>query len=298
MRRVSTNITAKPYIKNGGWICKSPTAVFFCFRVSLFRIFAALLDKKIIMKKILLIALTGLIVMGSFTSCKKEKEETEFKQKIVGRWKAFSYEGMLLPTNSKAVDELFADGTSICTDFSGKEWICSQARTYNIDGNKYKKYDGEQTTLTATIVAINDSYMKFINGYFPTIYTYFDEYVMERVNVDYSKSVVGLWEGVEMTGSETYGGVNYRCRYNDNGTYVYYTQNGQGEWVVDPSDTSSNYYVAGNLLGSCWYLNGIKYSECWDIDYCNDTEMKLSALRMNDDNSLFTTTMTFKRVAE
>ena len=27
-----------------------------------------------------------------------------------------------------------------------------------------------------------------------------------KVTVDYSKDIIGLWEGVEMTGSETYGG--------------------------------------------------------------------------------------------
>jgi len=46
-----------------------------------------------------------------------------------------------------------------------------------------------------------------------------------KVSVDYSKDIVGLWEGVEMTGYETYGNAEARIDYKADGTYTYYKNN-------------------------------------------------------------------------
>lgn len=44
----------------------------------------------------------------------------------------------------------------------------------------------------------------------------------KRASVDGKLDIIGLWEGVEMTGYETYGNAEARIEYKADGTYTYY----------------------------------------------------------------------------
>ena len=118
-----------------------------------------------------------------------------------------------------------------------------------------------------------------------------------KVTVDYSKDFIGLWEGVEMTGSETYGNAEARIDYRADGSYTYYIKSG-GNWVVS-ANVDNEYLVDGDWLATRWRSEaGAKFSyEWWDIDYIRGDEMKWSALREDaNTHSRFRTTFTWKRV--
>lgn len=265
------------------------------------------------MKKVLLFALIGLVMMGNFTSCKKENiekgnqeqenQEQEFKEKIIGKWKTYSSDGAISITDAKVVNEYFSDGTVKGTILNKGYWECSTLSSYTIEGDTYTKENiingniNSSNYITGTIVSITDSYFT-LKDYIIPPYENYQEMVFERVTVDYKQAFVGLWEGVSMTGDETYGAANHRWVYKKDGTYVYLTKNTAGEWEADPTNTGNIYYVDGNFFGSRWFKNDVEYREWWDIDYCNETEMRWSALRQKEDGSYFTTTMTMKRVNE
>lgn len=67
-----------------------------------------------------------------------------------------------------------------------------------------------------------------------------------KVNVDYSKDIIGLWEGVEMTGYETYGNAEARIKYEADGTYTYYRKV-DGEWQALVEDLAE-WNVDGDWL--------------------------------------------------
>lgn len=68
--------------------------------------------------------------------------------------------------------------------------------------------------------------------------------VLVRVNADYSTDIIGLWEGMEMTGYETYGNADHRIRYYADGTYEYFNK-------VDDS------WVKSDNTDNCYNIHGI-----------------------------------------
>lgn len=117
-----------------------------------------------------------------------------------------------------------------------------------------------------------------------------------KVTSDYSQDIIGLWEGVEMTGYETYGNAEARIEYKADGTYTYY--NKEGEYWVPSANVDNEYNVDGDWLATRWRPEaGADYNyEWWDIDYIKDGTMKWSALREKEDGTRFTTTFTWKKV--
>lgn len=152
---------------------------------------------------------------------------------------------------------------------------------------------------TSTIPSISDNQMtmyvtKAISHGIGIKANYVGEY--SKVTVDYSQAIIGLWEGVEMTGDETYGDANHRIEYKADGTYIYYIKEGDS-WV--PSKNAGNEYnVDGDWLATRWQpTEGADYEyEWWDIDEIKDGTMKWSALREKEDGTRYTTTFTWKKV--
>ena len=117
-----------------------------------------------------------------------------------------------------------------------------------------------------------------------------------EVTADYSQDIIGMWEGVEMTGDETYGDANHRIEYKADGTYTYYDKVGDS-WV--PSKNAGNEYnVDGDWLATRWQpTEGADYEyEWWDINEIKDGTMKWSALREKGDGTRYTTTFTWKKI--
>ena len=117
-----------------------------------------------------------------------------------------------------------------------------------------------------------------------------------KVTADYSEAIVGMWEGVEMTGDETYGDANHRIYYKEDGIYTYYDKVGDS-WVLS-KNAGNEYNVDGDWLATRWQpTEGADYEyEWWDIDEIKDGTMKWSALREKGDKTRYTTTFTWKKI--
>jgi len=226
---------------------------------------------------------------------KTSREET-FKQAILGKWKMYSTNGVLTLTDRKNVQTFNADGTVCGTTFAEGLWFSSVTYTYSITDNQYTENVGN-LSVKGIIASISNTELLFSSFTVPGFEQ--KDVKMTKVEKDFSKSIVGLWEGVEMTGEETYGSADHRWEYKADGSYLYYSKDGEGKWVADDAVNAGNvYYVDGDFLGSRWTVNGVEYKEWWDIDSCDDKQMVWSALRMGKDGKQYTTTFTMKRVTE
>lgn len=112
----------------------------------------------------------------------------------------------------------------------------------------------------------------------------------------FANDILGLWEGVEMTGFETYVNAEASIEYHADGTYAYYSKL-DGKWVKS-ANVDNEYNLDGDWLAHRWRPaegQGFNY-EWWDIEYITNGEMKWSAIREKEDGSRFNTTFTWKKV--
>lgn len=230
--------------------------------------------------------------------------ESVIKEKIIGKWKAVTQDGEERTTNDRFVLTFNADGTrTVSTSSFGSNsnkynWRNKQSGTYNIEGSQLKNYldttDGNEVAIY-NIDVINDSQLKMtLENISPG-----RKSVYNRITADYSSDIIGLWEGVEMTGDETYGNADARIAYLADGTYRYYQKNSEGEWEIKADQELSEYNVDGDWLATRWQeKDGEMNYEWWDIDEIKDGQMKWSALREREDGTRFTTTFTWKKVSE
>lgn len=115
-----------------------------------------------------------------------------------------------------------------------------------------------------------------------------------KVNEDYSKAIVGLWEGsCTSEGSVFDDGQEHRWEYKEDGTYVYYVK--QGDNWVPSDDTLNEYFVAGNLLCARWIEGGEENREWWEVTI-DDNTMSWTALRADENGKNFTATFEMKKV--
>ena len=119
-----------------------------------------------------------------------------------------------------------------------------------------------------------------------------------KVNVDYSKDIIGLWECVEITGESTFDSPDHRWEYKDDGSYTYYSKDADGNWIADATNSGNEYYVDGDFLATRWTMNGKETRESWDIEKCDDSEMIWSALRIGKNGKEFTTKVVLRRVSD
>lgn len=115
-----------------------------------------------------------------------------------------------------------------------------------------------------------------------------------KINEDYSKDIVGLWEGsCTSEGSVFDDGQEHRWEYKEDGTYAYYVKEGDN-WV--PSDNTLNeYFVAGNLLCTRWIEGGEENREWWEVTI-DDNTMSWTALRADENGENYTATFEMKKV--
>ena len=113
---------------------------------------------------------------------------------------------------------------------------------------------------------------------------------------NFSRDIIGMWEGVEVTGDETNGNAEARIAYFDDGTYIHYSK--LADVWFPRSDEASEYSIEGNKLTSRWKpAKAENYSsEWWNIDAIKDGVMKWTASRERKDGSKYTATFTWKKV--
>lgn len=266
-----------------------------------------------------ILALAIMAVAMVFASCSKDDDndpvvptQQEIETKIIGKWKSTMDMGMHkgeVLTNGRVIHSYNADHTGFASHSArtpeGYSWDNKSPFSFSLKGNVLsEKPEGEhimERSFKITAIGDNSMTCELSMPAMP------DEEKMPasvmtftKVTADYSNDIIGMWEGVEMTGYETYGGIEARIEYKADGTYTYYKKV-DGEWQP-LADVIDEYNVDGDWLATRWQNNGsdVMNYEWWDIDYIkqegDDTIMKWSALREKEGGERFTTTFTWKKV--
>ena len=262
------------------------------------------------MQKLFTIALAATICAAAIvtTSCKGNHPEIptqqELQTKIIGKWKKTVTDGVEELTNQRAIRTYQTDGKVFFSQSARKTygwvWENHLEGTYTVEGNTL--YETIPTvSFKSQINSINDKVIDKLvqtrtNTETGDILNLNQPHKYVKVNVDYSKDIIGLWEGVEMTGYETYGNAEARVEYKADGTYTYYHKV-NGAWEELPQDIEE-WNVDGDWLATRWSNEDseeVNY-EWWDIESVNGETMKWSALREKEDGSRFNTTFTWRRI--
>ena len=229
--------------------------------------------------------------------------ESVIKENIIGKWKGIIQDGSELTTNDRTVLTFNADGTRTVSksyyDTDTESYILrnKQTGTYTIEGSQLKSYLDEADlydVVTYNIDAIGSNEMAMtMENFRPG-----RKFDYNRVTTDYAAEIVGVWEGVEMTGDETYGNAEARIVYEANGKFYYFSKNDEGQWAINFKESDRKYIVDGDWLATSWKdENGNTNFECWDIDEIKGDVMKWSALREREDGTRFKTTFTWRKIS-
>lgn len=260
------------------------------------------------MEKILKLAIYGIVAIVTLSSCSESDDspsQKEIETKIIGKWKKIVNDGTDVLTNNRLVKTFFTnkEGTySTSRYFEGQYlWQNKLKFQYEVKGSDlYESFvdKDKSSKIRSRITSIDEN--KLCEDDYGLIG---DEYVpikmstiFQKVTADYSKDIIGTWEGVEMTGEETFGDINHRIEYKADGTYTYYDKYGDS-WKPS-TDVDNEYNIDGDWLTSRWrVMPGADYDyESWDIIQMNNGIMKWSGLREKTDHTRYTATFTWKKV--
>ena len=261
---------------------------------------------------VLLVSVMLAATAGLMTACTSNDDnpatpsgpsESVIKEKIIGKWKGIIQDGSELTTNDRTVLTFNADGTRTVSksyyDTDTESYILrnKQTGTYTIEGSLLNSYLDEADlydVVTYNIDAIGSNEMAMtMENFRPG-----RKFDYNRVTTDYAAEIVGVWEGVEMTGDETYGNAEARIVYEANGKFYYLSKNDEGQWAINFKESDRKYIVDGDWLATSWKdENGNTNFECWDIDEIKGDVMKWSALREREDGTRFKTTFTWRKIS-
>lgn len=280
------------------------------------------------MSKKIFLALAVLPLL--FTSCNKDDDSPSTNELLQGKWRMVMFDNHPCPTNNMEV-LTFDNGTLITSASKEGEksiWEAKRRSYYKLNGNEieFVHQDGDETQdgagnkpagapdkpaddgtggldKTRKIEFISaDSLVISQAGPAdkPAV-----QNVYKKINKDYSSDIIGMWEGVKLTGEETYGDINHHWEYKADGTYVYYVKNDQDEWVPKEQPTA-DYFVDGDWLATSWSdVSGKNYHEWWVIDSIKNGKMYWSAIRTklpndgvdnNEEVPIFETTFELKKI--
>lgn len=251
--------------------------------------------------------LATLLTMAALTGCKNNEAvlptHDEIMQKLPGTWKQTAVNGNQVMTNDRVVLTFKADG------IVERSMVCKVSDGWNVS-NEEVKYSVTNIQLTLAdsiynVTSINGSEMVLSSATGVG-----NRIVYSRVkdNLGYPTKIVGLWQGVNMTGDETFGNSKHRWRYNQGSSYnagssggagySYYVRDAEGNWVAKPQSVSE-YFIHGDWFFTRWSddQGGTNY-ECWDIVLIDDQKMQWSASRANQKGTYDMTTLEMKRVDE
>lgn len=204
--------------------------------------------------------------------------EEQIRQNIVGKWKSVAEDKEEDLTNLRTIMTFAADGTLEVSRSSldgESQWMSHFPTAYTVSDSTvtYAK------TVKSRVIAISEKEMQLQTSEPSRIWKFV------KVENDFSKAILGMWEGVELTGYETFGDEKHRWEYKSDGTYVYYRQDKSGDWIPS-ADALSEFTVDGDWLATRWIdADGVENREWWDIDKCDAGEMLWSALRDRNDSS-------------
>jgi len=253
-----------------------------------------------------------------FAGCSKDDGSVKIidnlAEKIIGKWLVADVDGQAAPTNEKAVLS-FPSATKAYistsrTNYSEEiaYWLNNREFDVEISGNKLTLtgHINDRVTLVHEFVvtAIDDVQMsanykrtRIVNG--ETEITSEQNVRFEKVTVDYSDAIHGMWEGrsTGAQGSEFDDGENHRWEYLLDGTFNYFHKVG-GVWQIS-DDEFAQYFVDGNLLCTRWKNTGentIEHREWWEISSIENNTMNWTALRQREDGTTYTATFQMTKV--
>ena len=262
-------------------------------------------------KTFLAIALAMMSVL--FVGCEKAVEpDRGVAQKIIGKWITAESDGKPLPTNKKIVyDFVSATKAYVSLSFTDPSngsapWTDRSEALVEIIGNDvtltHSPEPGTTVIVELHVEVLTNSAMvakrtvtiRKDGGLVKS-----DEDIVrcEKLDVDYSTKIVGLWEG-KMTSEQSAhdDGQMHRWAFLDDGSFMYFVQNEKGLWEPG-DDTLNEYFVAGNLLCTRWVENGKEYREWWEIATASDKSMVWIGLRENADGSQYTAAFSMDKIS-
>ena len=237
-------------------------------------------------------------------------------EKIVGKWMTTDFDGQPELTNNKAVFTFLSATQAIVStsraDYSAEyeKWAPRLETKVAIDGNKVTLTGRPNEHLTVVygmnLSSIAAAEMKgiFKVAGFRDGKAVSDDtphaMCWERITADYQQAILGIWEGhvTSDQGSEFDDGEDHRWEYKADGTYVYYRQDKNGEWVDDVNQMAE-YFCDGTLLCTRWKNVGkgaAENREWWEIESIKDGVMKWTALRQREDGTTYTATFQMSKV--
>ena len=201
------------------------------------------------MKRILKLAVFGIAAIAALSSCSKNEDvpsQKDIETKIVGRWKQISKNGKEDLTNNRVIKNFYTNHTA--TESSSRYfdglyvWRNKAPFQYEVKGNELiESLEEPSMKVFSKITSIDET--ELCDNAYKCITPEGKElsensnFTFQKVTADYSQDIIGMWEGVEMTGDETYGDANHRIEYKADGTYTYYDKVGDS-WV--PSKNAGN----------------------------------------------------------
>ncbi len=266
-------------------------------------------------KAFLAIAMAMMSIL--FAGCDKGNEvepDRGVAQKIIGKWITAETDSKVIPTNEKIVFDIVSTTEAYVSlslqDRQREEtpWRDRQQVDIEILGNDVTLSHSPKTGMTVivelhvnaitstTMIAKRTVTIRQDGGLVKS-----DENMVryEKLNVDYSKDIYGLWEGRMISDQSEYDdGQEHRWEFKDDGTFVFYLKNKKGVWEKK-DDEYAQYFVAGNLLCTRWKNAGDgtqENREWWEITALGESEMVWTALREKEDGSQYTAAFTMSKV--
>jgi hypothetical protein len=271
-------------------------------------------------KKLFYFVIAAALICGAsvFTSCtasdnpaQPAEPDLNVAEKIIGKWITTESDGKAIPTNDKVFYD-FVSTTKAYVSLSFQErkwapWNDRQEALVDIVGNHVTLPQSRgagktvvveldvQVLTNSTMVAKRTVTLRQDGG---LVSSEDDIIRCEKLDVDYSAEIIGMWEGRMTSEQSVYGDVeDHRWEYMTDGTFNFFRKV-DDQWQISDDDFS-DYFVAGNLLCTRWKNAGAgdeEHREWWEIESIEDGVMKWKALRQKEDGTTYTATFEMTKV--
>jgi hypothetical protein len=236
--------------------------------------------------------------------------ETDLASMLLGAWMSADADGQPVPSNDKLLfrfdsateasvaslngypETLYAwnDGVEAAVEISGsKVTLTSRPDTQTILSDEFTVTEIDAGAFTA-------ERRTRLTGDGKEALAKEEQLRCVKVDKDHSEEIIGLWEGrCTSEGSAFDDGQDHRWEYKEDGTFVYYVQDGDG-WALG-ENTVSDYFVAGDLLCTRWENSGAENREAWEIAIDGDV-MRWSGTRQDEAGGSSVVTFEMHRVEQ
>jgi hypothetical protein len=271
-------------------------------------------------KKLFYFVIAAALICGAsvFTSCtvsdnpaQPAEPDLNVAEKIIGKWITAESDGKAIPTNDKVFYD-FVSTTKAYVSLSFQErkwapWNDREETLVDIVGNHVTLTQSRgagktvvveldvQVLTNSTMVAKRTVTLRQDGG---LVSSEEDIIRCEKLDVDYSADIIGMWEGRMTSEQSVYGDVeDHRWEYMTDGTFNFFRKV-DDQWQISDDDFS-DYFVAGNLLCTRWKNAGEgneENREWWEIESIENGVMKWKSLRKKEDGTTYTATFEMTKV--